>query len=74
MARHRPVSTQTCGVPREVFEGFDFASAREEIRRSSEERVESHPASLEATNGDVGTCEGIRISVNKYLCHLFLIC
>jgi hypothetical protein len=67
------VSTQVCGVPREVCEGFDFVSAREEIKKGSGERVESDPASLEAPNRDVGTHEGIRTSVNKSLYHLFLI-
>ena len=43
---------------REVCEGFDFTSAREEIKRSSGERVESDLASLEAPNGDVGTRGG----------------
>jgi hypothetical protein len=45
-------------VPREVCEGFDFVSAREEIKKGSGERVESDPASLEAPNRDVGTHEG----------------
>ena len=58
MARRRLVSTQACGVPREVCEGFDFTSAREEIKRLSGERVESDLASLEAPNGDVGTRGG----------------
>ena len=74
MARRRLVSTQACGVPWEVCEGFDFISTREEIKRSSGERVESDLASLEAPNGDVGTHGGIRTSVDKSLCHLFLIC
>jgi len=32
MARHYPVSSQVCGETQEVCEGFDFASAREEIK------------------------------------------
>jgi hypothetical protein len=68
------VSTQAFGVLQEVCEGLDFASAREEIKKQSGERVESDQACLEAPNGDVGTREGIRTLVNKSLCHLFLIC
>jgi len=33
MARHHPKSTQACGVPQEVCEDFNFASAREEIKK-----------------------------------------
>uniref|UniRef100_A0A0A9AT95 Uncharacterized protein n=1 Tax=Arundo donax TaxID=35708 RepID=A0A0A9AT95_ARUDO len=39
MARSCPVSTQGCGVPREVCEGFDFTSAKEKIKSGNQYRL-----------------------------------
>ena len=53
-----PWATKDCGVPQEVCEGFDFASARKEIKKWCGEKVESDSALLEAPNEDVGTLKG----------------